>query len=138
MWTKALDKKFRDLYTVAAKVVNDVSEAGNGYRRVAMALDLRQQVIVRKSGPFVKATTSAAPVRVRQLKPGSHPVPSCAQSLATQAKKKNRSRGRGRSALGLPPHPAPPPRQPSPAPSHQAPAPPRFQSRDIRVRKGQL
>ena len=66
LWrTKALDKKFRDLYTAAAKVVNNVSEAGNCYRRVALALSQRQQIIVRKSGPFVKATTSAAPVRVR-------------------------------------------------------------------------
>ena len=86
-WTKALDKKFRDLYTAAARVVNDVLEASNGYGRVATALDLCQQVIVRKSGPFVKATTSAAPVKVRQLKPGSHPLPSCAQSFGHSGQK---------------------------------------------------
>ena len=46
-------------------VVNNVSEAWRGYGRVATALDLWQQVIVRKSGPFVKATTSATQAKAK-------------------------------------------------------------------------
>ena len=53
---KALDQKFRGLYTVASGLVNNSMEAVRGFGKVAAALDIRQQVIVRRSGPFIKPT----------------------------------------------------------------------------------
>ena len=130
---KALDQKVRGLYTMAAGLVNDSSETMCGYGKVISALDIRQQVILRKSGPFVKPTSSQG----SKLKPGAQPVPSCAVSSALAAKKKVRSRGKGRNALGLSAHPAPPPAS-SNLPPCQAPAHPeaKFQSTDIQVKQG--
>ena len=135
---QALDQKFRGLYTTVSGLVNDSMEAIHGYGKVASALDIRQQVIVRRSGPFVKPTASKA--GGKQLKPGAKPVPSCAVSSAQSASKKKRSRGKGRKTQGLPAHTAPPPNPPAPVP-RSAPASrdkPRFQSMDIWVKQGLL
>ena len=64
---QALDQKIQGLYTTAASLVNDSSETMRGYGKVISALDIHQQVIVRKSGPFVKPTSSKA----GKLKPGA-------------------------------------------------------------------
>ena len=101
------------------------------------ALDLHQQGIIRRSGPFVKASTVATPTKARQLKPGSYLVPSCTVSSASNAKKKTRSRGKGRSALGQPPHPMPPPHKPAPQPGPVK-DPVQFPARDIRIKLGLL
>ena len=66
------------------------------------ALDVWQQQILRKCGPFVRPTTSKA------SKPQGG-KPTNAVSSATGIDKKKRSRGIGRKSLGLPPHTAPPP-----------------------------
>ena len=52
---RAMDQKFRGLYTITEGLVNNSSEAIRGFGKVAAALDIRQQFIIRKSGPFVKS-----------------------------------------------------------------------------------
>ena len=47
-----LDSKIRSLYTVASGLVNDGVETLRGYGRVQTALNVCQQSIMRKSGPF--------------------------------------------------------------------------------------
>ena len=61
-----LDFITRSLYTTAAGLVNEVMEAIRGYGKVVEALDFQQQSILRKSGPFVKPTTSKKQQQVRQ------------------------------------------------------------------------
>ena len=75
-----------------------------GYRKVLAALDVHQQSILRKTGPFVKPTISKS-----STKPGKDKGISCAMSLATNTAKKRRSRGKGRKIQGLSPHVTPPP-----------------------------
>ena len=55
---QALDTRFRSLYTAATGLVNDGTQAIRGYGRLASALDVREQAILRKCGTFVKPTTS--------------------------------------------------------------------------------
>ena len=64
---KALDQKVQGLCTTAAGLVNYSSETMCGYGKVISALDIRQQVILRKHGPFVKPTSSQG----SKLKPGA-------------------------------------------------------------------
>ena len=45
-------------YTVASGLVNDGVETLRGFGRVQTALDIHQQSILRKCGPFVKPTPS--------------------------------------------------------------------------------
>merc|ERR1712082_228480 len=84
---QAMDLKFCGLYTITKGLVNNSSEAIRGFGKVAAALDIRQQFIVRKSGPFVRPTPPMA--GGKQLKPGA-PVPRNAVSSAQKAKKKQR------------------------------------------------
>ena len=133
---KALDDKFRGLYTITEGLVNNSSEAIRGFGKVAAALDIRQQLIVRRSGPFVKPAPPKA--GGKQLRPGAKPVPKHAVSSAQNAQKKKRSRGKGRKVQGLPAHPAPPPHPPRAPTPRPAPAKARFQSTDIRVTQGLL
>ena len=86
---RAMDQKFHSLYTITEGLVNDSTEAVRGFGKVAAALDIRQQFIVRKSGPFVKPTPPKA--GGKQLKPGAKPVPKNAVSSAQNANKKQRS-----------------------------------------------
>merc|ERR1712112_483889 len=102
-----MDQKFRGHYNITEGLVNDSSEAIRGFGKVAAALDIRQQFIVRRSGLFVKPTPPKA--SGKQLKPGAKPVPKNAVSSAQNVKKKQRSPGKGRKVQGLPAHPAPPP-----------------------------
>ena len=81
----------RSLYTTAAGLVNDGMETTKGYGKVVAALDVWQQSILRKFGPFFKPTTSKS-----SSKPGRDKAISCAMSLSTKAAKKKRSRGKGR------------------------------------------
>ena len=74
-----------------------------GYGKVLTALNVRQQSILRKSGPFVKPTTSKV-----ATKPGKDKATTFAMSFAANTAKK-RSRGRGRLIKGLSPHVALPP-----------------------------
>ena len=53
-----LDAKARSLYSSAAGLVNDRVETLRGFGKVQTALDICQQSILRKSGPFVKPTSS--------------------------------------------------------------------------------
>ena len=99
-------------------------------------MDIRQQFIVRKSGPLVKPTPPKA--GGKQLKLGAKPVPKNAVSSAQNARKKQRSRGKGRKAQGLPAHPAPPPHPPRAPTPRSAPAQTRYGSVDIRVKQGKL
>ena len=110
---QVLDQRFRSLYTSATGLVNDAMETYRAFGKVTAALDIRQQLIVRKSGPFVRKATPPSGVGKR-LKPGAKPVPAAAVSSAQGAQKKKRSQGKGRKIQGLPPHPNPPP---APAPA---------------------
>ena len=109
---KAMDAKIRALYSAASGAINDFLEVVRGYGKVVMALDLRQQGIIRRSGSFIKVTSVVTPTKSKQLKAGAKPVPSSAVSMASQAKKKSRSRGKGRTTHGQSSHPLPPPYQP--------------------------
>ena len=102
---------------MASGLVNDRMEALCGYGKVLTALNVCQQSILRKSGPFVKPTISKA-----ATKPGKDKATTCAMSLAANAAKKRRSRGRGRKNQGLSPHIAPPPHSGPSATSLPAPA----------------
>ena len=85
-------------------------EAIRGYGRLATALNVRQQAILRKYRTFVKATTS---------KGGSKPRDKLASNTGSSVaapKNKTRSRGNGRKIQGLPPHPVPPLVSSSPLP----------------------
>ena len=99
--------------TMAAGLVNDGTEAIRGYGRLASALNVRQQAILRKSGPFVKPTAAKG-----CSKPWDKPAFNAMSSVAA-AKKKARSRDKGKKIQGLPPHPAPLPVSfpPLPAPA---------------------
>ena len=55
---RALDSKFRSLNTAAAGLLNNGTEAIKGYGRLASALNVQQQAILRKSEPFVKPNAS--------------------------------------------------------------------------------
>ena len=68
------------------------------------ALDIHQQSILRKSGPFVKPNSSLA-----ATKPSKDKAVTCAMSLASNVAKKKRSRGAGRKTHGLSTHIIPPP-----------------------------
>ena len=48
------DSKAKSLYSAAAGLVNDGVETLRGYGKVETALDVGQQSILRKGGPFVK------------------------------------------------------------------------------------
>ena len=60
---KAMDEKFWALYSSATGAINDFSKVVCGYGKVATALDLCMQGIIRRSGPFIKATLVATPTR---------------------------------------------------------------------------
>ena len=102
---QSLDSKIRSLYTVASGLVNDGVETLREFGKVQTALDVHQQSILRKSGPFIKPTSSKAAIS----KPDEDKLISCAKSLANNAAKKRRSRGRGRKFQGLSPPVTPPP-----------------------------
>ena len=57
---QVLDTTIRSLYTVDFGLVNNWAETLRGYGLVQTALDIRQQSIVRKAGPFVKPVSSVA------------------------------------------------------------------------------
>merc|ERR1712243_330163 len=99
---KFIDSTVRDIYSLAADLVNDGMEVTRGYEKLVFALDVWQQQILRKCGPFVRPTTSKA------SKPQGG-KPTNAVSSATGMDKKKRSRGICRKSLGLPSHTAPPP-----------------------------
>ena len=102
-----LDAKARSLYSSAAGLVNDGVETLRGFGKVQTALDIRQQSILRKSGPFVKPCSSLAGVKLYKDKGIS-----CAMSSANNVAKKKRSKGSGRKTQGLPPcKPLPPVQQ---------------------------
>ena len=118
---KAMDMKFWALYSSATGAINNFSEVVRGYGKMVTAMDLCTQNIIRRSGPFIKATSVVTPAKPKskpkQLKPRAKPVPSAAVSTASQPKKKYRSRGKGRSSHGQASHPLPPPHQPTPKPA---------------------
>lgn len=93
-----LDSTIRSLYTMASGLVNDGVEALRGYRKVQTALNVCQQSIWRKSGPFVKPTTSKAATR-----PGKDKATPCAMAKAANTAKKKRSRDRGERVKVYPP-----------------------------------
>merc|ERR1712114_149869 len=104
------------------------------FGKVTAALDIRQQLIVRKSGPFVRKATPAGGAGKR-LKAGAKPVPTAAVSSAQGAQKKKRSQGKGRKAQGLPPHPKPPL---APAPTsdqRSTSSAPRYPAEDMREKQ---
>ena len=100
-----LDTKAKSLYSSAAGLLNDGVETLRGFGKVQMALDIRLQSIVRKSGPFVKEPRSSlAGVKLFKDKGTT-----CAMSSANNIAKKKRSKGSGRKTQGLPPcNPLPP------------------------------
>ena len=79
-----LDSKIRSLYTTASGLVNDGVETLRGYGQVLTALNVRQQSILRMSGPFVKPTCSKAVTS----KPSKDKATTCAMSSATNKAKK--------------------------------------------------
>ena len=88
---KFIDSTVRDIYSIAADLVNDGMEVTRGYEKLVSALDVWQQQILRKCGPFVRPTTSKA------SKPQGG-KPTNAVSSATGMDKKKRSRGIGRKS----------------------------------------
>ena len=89
---------------MASGLVNDGVETLRGFDKVQTALDIRQQSILRKSGPFVKPNSSLA-----ATKPGKDKAITCAMSSASNAAKKKNSRGIRKKTQGLSPHIIPPP-----------------------------
>ena len=57
------DSKAKSLYSAAAGLVNDGVETLRGFGKVQTALDVCQLSILRKSGPFVKPSSSLAGVK---------------------------------------------------------------------------
>ena len=103
------DSKAKSFYSAAAGLVNDGVETLRGYSKVQTALDVCQQSILRRSGPFVKPCSSLAGVKLYKDKGIS-----CAMSSANNVAKKKRSKGSGRKTLGLPPcNPLPPVQHPA-------------------------
>ena len=94
-----LDSKAQSLYSSVTRLVNDGVETLRGFGKVQMALDVRQQSILRRSGPFVKPCSSLAGVKLYKDKGIT-----CAMSSANNIAKKKRSKGSGRKTLGLPLH----------------------------------
>ena len=82
------DSKAKSLYSAAAGLVNDGVETLRGYGKVQTALDVCQQSILRKSGPFVKPSSSLAGVKLYKDKGIS-----CAMGSANNIAKKKRSKG---------------------------------------------
>ena len=78
---QVLDQRCRNLYTSAKGLVNDAMETYRMFGKVTATLDIRQQLIVRKSGPFVRKATPAGGAGKR-LKAGAKPVPTAAVSSA--------------------------------------------------------
>ena len=68
---------------MASGLVNEGMEALYGYRKVLTALNVHQQSILRKSGPFVNTTASKA-----ATKPSKDKATTCARSLAVNAAKR--------------------------------------------------
>ena len=77
-----LDSKARSLYSPIAGLVNDGEETLRGFGKVQTALDICQQSILRKSGPFVKPCSSLAGVKLYKDKGIT-----CAMSLANNTAK---------------------------------------------------
>ena len=88
---KFIDSTVRNMYSIAADLVNDGMEVTRGYEKLVSALDVWQQQILRKCGPFVRPTTSKA------SKPQGG-KPTNAVSSATGMDKKKRSRCIGRKS----------------------------------------
>jgi len=87
------------------------------------ALDVQQQSIIRRAGPFVKPTSLA------EAKPGLKEKPICVRSSAISAPKKKRTRGKSRKNLGILAHPAPPPLTPrAKKPKTSTPVPAEYQA----------
>lgn len=98
------DSIVRSLYIAAAGLVNDGVETLRGFGKMQMPLDMHQQSILRKSGPFVKPRSSLAGVKLYKDKGIS-----CTLSSANNVAQMKRSKGSGRKTLGLPPQtPLPP------------------------------
>ena len=89
---------------MVSMLVNDGVETLRGFGKVQTALDVCQQSILRKIGPFVKPCSSLAGVKLCKDKGIT-----CAMSSANNVAKKKRSKGSGRKTQGLPPRtPLPP------------------------------
>ena len=84
---------------------NDWVESLNCYERIQTALDICQQSIVRRVGPFVISTSSNS----THLKLRKDKVSTCTLSSAHNMERKRRSRVKERKIRGLSPHPIPPP-----------------------------
>ena len=104
---------------MASGLVKDGVETLRGYGRIRTALDVRQQSILRRAGPFVKPAPSQSTLN----KPGKDKGSTCTLSSAHNVERKRRSRGKGRKIRGLSPHPIPPvsatPRTSTPVPAEQ-------------------
>ena len=99
------DSKVRSLYTMASGLVNDGIESLRRYGWIQAALDVPQQSILRRVGPFIKPTSSQS----TEPKPSKDKGSTWALSSAHNVERKRRSRGKGRKIRGLSPHPLPPP-----------------------------
>ena len=67
------DSKAKSLYSAAPGLENDWVEMLRGFGKVQTGLDIRQQSILRKSGPFVKPPSSLA--CVSSIRTKAFPVP---------------------------------------------------------------
>ena len=104
---------------MASRLVNNGVESLRGYGQIQTALDVRQQSILRRLGPFVKP----APSQTTVPKPSKDKGFTCTLSSACNVERK-RSRGKGRKIRGLSLHPIPPtvsapPRTSTPVPAEQ-------------------
>ena len=85
------DSKVRSLYTAASGLVNDGIESLRGYGQIQAALDVHQQSILRRAGPFVKPTSSNS----TEPKPGKDKSLTSTLSSTHNMERKRRSRGKG-------------------------------------------
>ena len=98
------DSKVRSLYSAASGLVNDGVETLRGYGQIQTALDICQQSILRRAGPFVKPTSSQSTAP----KPSKDKSSTCTLSSAHNVERKRRSRGKGKKNWRLfsPPYPS--------------------------------
>ena len=88
---RAWNSKVRTLYSASLGLINNGVESYKGYGWIQTALDVRQQSIVRRAGPFIKPPSSSPST--------SKPSPSFAGAPAN-VECKRRTRGKGRVIRG--------------------------------------
>ena len=96
-WSSMLDGPFRSVYSVSVDLINGVIENLRAYGKLVGALDLRQQTLIRRSGPFLRLSSAqlcGGNTNSKVKEKGALQGP-LAKSTASQ-KKKVRNKGKSR------------------------------------------